>query len=332
MRVALVVGIALAFSPEVCSLPGVAAPSSISRERTAIAPGLATHPQGPVESAADRRLRIVRVHHYTMAGRIRPLLFWFGRDNVGLARLVWRVGDADARGYELLVGTDPARAPRSLNRWGYIAEEVEPPGGSLFAIMTGTDHASYDEAAASASQPGSDSRLRAIESRVNAGHATWRTASLQPPAPVTVHDADAALGRFHRDVSASATRTASISAGARPGFLVAVADLIDIALRSGPPVARRARVEYVFGRAAYDLRARDVRATSIDLDGRSIPVMLMELEIRSHATDARTRFDLTCGTTAELAGVPVIVEWQPRWWLKLSLRLEAESQAAHREP
>src|SRR3982074_1246009 len=68
-------------------------------------------------------LRDVRVLRYTMDGRIRPLLFWFGRDDIGFARVVWREGDLGARGYELLVGTDPAKAPRALNRWGYIAEE-----------------------------------------------------------------------------------------------------------------------------------------------------------------------------------------------------------------
>ena len=38
------------------------------------------------------RLAVVKSHRYRMAGRIRPLLFWVGRDNVGLAQITWRDG------------------------------------------------------------------------------------------------------------------------------------------------------------------------------------------------------------------------------------------------
>ncbi|MBM3770324.1 MAG: hypothetical protein FJW27_03380 [Acidimicrobiia bacterium] len=61
------------------------------------------------------------VRRYRMAGRIRPLLFWFGKDDVGFARITWRSADEGCRAYELLVGTDPNRAPRGLNKWGFIA-------------------------------------------------------------------------------------------------------------------------------------------------------------------------------------------------------------------
>ena len=73
----------------------------------------------------------------SMSGYVRPLLFWFGRDDIGLARVVWRTGDDGARGYELLVGTDPAKAPRALNRWGFVSEEVHGAEGAVLALMTG---------------------------------------------------------------------------------------------------------------------------------------------------------------------------------------------------
>jgi len=37
-------------------------------------------------------LPVERVHTYTMAGKIRPLLFWISRDQVGMGRIVWRRG------------------------------------------------------------------------------------------------------------------------------------------------------------------------------------------------------------------------------------------------
>ena len=53
-----------------------------------------------------------------MLAKVRPLLFWISKDDVGGARVSWR-GDADgAFGLDLLIGSDPARAPRQINRWG----------------------------------------------------------------------------------------------------------------------------------------------------------------------------------------------------------------------
>ena len=87
-------------------------------------------------------LRVVRARQYRMAGGVRPLLFWINRDDIGLARITWRAGDAGAFGYEFLVGTDPVKAPRGLNRWGYIAEDTRGAEASLLALMTGADEAS----------------------------------------------------------------------------------------------------------------------------------------------------------------------------------------------
>ena len=61
----------------------------------------------------------VAEHRYRVAARIRPLLlFWIGRDNVGSARIAWYRGAGEDRGFELLLGSDPARAPRRINQWG----------------------------------------------------------------------------------------------------------------------------------------------------------------------------------------------------------------------
>jgi hypothetical protein len=66
-------------------------------------------------------LPVLKTHHYRMAGRVRLLLFWVRRDNVGSGRIVWRGSEGGDAGYELLIGTDPSIAPRKVNRWGYIA-------------------------------------------------------------------------------------------------------------------------------------------------------------------------------------------------------------------
>ena len=46
------------------------------------------------------------------------------KSNIGDGRLTWRRGPDGTIGYELLVGSDPARTPRQINRWGYLREEA----------------------------------------------------------------------------------------------------------------------------------------------------------------------------------------------------------------
>ena len=248
-------------------------------------------------------MRPVMTRRYTMSGKVRPLLFWIGKDDIGLARIVWRRGESGAVGYEFLVGTDPAKAPRSLNRWGYIAEDVDGADGSLLALMTGADEASYNEAASNSSRPPGSGDFRAINARVLGGAATWQTARVTTPSALTVHDVDAALDRVRRETSAAVSRGMSLPSGARPGFLTAVAELIDSAVRGVNQNLDNARAaaaarQYVFGQGAYELPLREVESLHAEHGGRSVPVVRTAFEIRTLATDVRTRFEVTSGTAA----------------------------------
>jgi hypothetical protein len=271
-------------------------------------------------------MAVTQTRRYTMSGKVRPLLFWIGRDDIGLARIVWRRGEGGAFGYELLVGTDPSKAPRSINRWGYIAEDVDGTDGSILALMTGADEASYNEAASSAARPSGVGDFRAIQAHVQRGGTTWQTARVSTPSALTVHDVDAALESVRRETGAAARRAMPLPSGARPGFLTAVAEMIDHAVRGVNRKADtsdlvRPRVQYVFGQGSYELHLREVEALTATYDSRSIPAVRTAFEIRTLATDARTRFEVTSGTGGDLTGVPVAISWQPRWWLRVALDL-----------
>ena len=62
----------------------------------------------------------------------------------------------------------PPKRRGRLNRWGYIAEDVEGADGSLLALMTGADEGSYNEAASNTSRPPAAGDFRAIHARVPA--------------------------------------------------------------------------------------------------------------------------------------------------------------------
>jgi hypothetical protein len=283
-------------------------------------------PARAIDLPPGASLPATMVRRYTMSGSVRPLLFWIGRDDIGAARIVWRRDDEGARGYELLIGTDPAHAPRALNRWGYIAEEVLGADGSMLALMTRADETGYEEAAASAAGRPTGGEFRAIRARVGGGAATWQVATASTHQPLTFHDLDAALDRVGNELISTAHRRMQVSGGVRPGFLVALAELLDRAVRIANErrdgaALQPLRLEYLFGGAVYELRLRHARPGIEPVQNTSAPIVRTTFEIRTPATNARTRFDVVCGTEGSLAGVPVFVAWQPRWWLAVSLRL-----------
>src|SRR4051812_44085526 len=95
--------------PLLASAFGVAAPRSATRE---IIPN----------QVPGINLPITKEHPYKMAGRVRALFLWIGRDDVGSGVIGWR-GAGDDHAYELLIGSDPAKAPAKLNKWGFLAEQ-----------------------------------------------------------------------------------------------------------------------------------------------------------------------------------------------------------------
>jgi hypothetical protein len=89
-----------------------------------------------------------------MAGKIRPLLFWFGKDNVGGARIRWRQGEGSDRGYDLLIGSDPQRAPRKVNRWGFIQEESRGGESTVLGVIQKSEQDTLQAAQADATADG----------------------------------------------------------------------------------------------------------------------------------------------------------------------------------
>jgi hypothetical protein len=265
------------------------------------------------------RLPIVKERRYVMSGAVRPLLFWIGREDIGLARIVWRRGDDGSRGYELLVGTDPARAPARMNRWGFISAEASGSDGSVLALMTGSQQTTFDDEAAAARARGGD--FQAFLSRVRGGTAEWRLSRVRTAEAITVHDLGRAVECVQQGTSTPAQQR-TVSAATRAGFLLAVSDLLDAALR-GParPGLDAARVRYVFGDQLYELQVRNADRQSLMVNGRRVPVLKTSFETRTLSTGERSQFVVTAGTSGELSGVPVEIEWQPRWWLRVRLAL-----------
>ncbi len=297
-------------------------------------PGVAASPEhastagmSAAASVPGSALPIEKSHTYRMAGKIRPLLFWIRRDGVGMGRIVWRRGENGVKGYELLIGTDPGSAPKHLNRWGYIAEEIDGANGSLLALMSREEETSLDEVR-ERQQRGV--AFKAMRARVEAGTARSVAPAVYAESDPTYRDVNALIDQVHLAADLATARTISVPSGVRPGFLAAVADLVHTSVetlrapRAAAASPRQRAVPYVYGLRLYDLtlRSHEVLTDEGPAGGADGRVARGRFEIRNRTTDERTRFELVYGLDGPLAEVPVEIAYQPRWWLKVELRLE----------
>jgi hypothetical protein len=280
-------------------------------------------------AALDRRAPIVAERSYTLKGGVRVLVFWIHRDNVGSGQNTWRAGGEGHRALEFLVGSDPARAPRHINRWGFIAEEVRGADADLLGIMSKSDDESVDDAQARVAAEGQDGShaYRGIRTTVRNGSASGGVFHMSSPKALTYRDLDTLLGTLATD--ADAPRTVTVPKGTRPGFLFAVEELITTTLdqcrkglRSPPPP-----VPYLYNHTLYTLRLRDCDFDSQRTIARRTfsNVIRAELETTNTVTGNETSFRLEYGASGALAAVPVRIVFRPKWWFEAELLLDEQA-------
>src|SRR5271157_6402292 len=108
--------------------------------------GQDTSDQAAIQEAASwigREDKIETEYQYVMTCKLRLLLFWAGRDDVGGGYV--RIGKASAderqQMIQILFGSDPAKAPLSINRWGAGTEVLrnsdsgQPVASAFFGFM-----------------------------------------------------------------------------------------------------------------------------------------------------------------------------------------------------
>ncbi len=269
-----------------------------------------------------------REWHYVVAARIRPLVFWTGWKEVGEAR-VRRNESESARHLELLIGTDPERAPRRINRWGYIVETACGPATQILGIMTASDEETMEEATTNVSQNGNAKHIfKVIRGSLTSDQAVMEILRVAVVENLTYRDVDVLLNRLPPP---GPTRRAPVPSGARGGFLTAVSMLVQQSqaeYRQSGRLSPLPPQRFVFAGAVYDLTLRSAKLDSdLAAGGQTAPRAIKgEFEVRNRATGKLSRFKLEYTTDEVLGRVPLRVVYQPRWWLQIELRLR---DAAH---
>jgi len=268
-----------------------------------------------------------------MAAGIRPLLlFWITRDNVGGARIVWRAGEAGERGYELLIGSDPRRAPTGINRWGYLDERAaKQDAATLVGVMKQTDEQSIEEAKAKLAKEGQEGYFfKMIRQSVGSGETTSDVVTLRVTSDFSYRELDPLLKAFGTDPGVTRTRRAKLPPATRPGFLIAVADLVRESVEAARGATRgqagqiKRTVPFTFNATAYDLTLRSSEYLgTAKFGGQSFTrVVRDQFETLNRETRNREQFTLVCGLEGVYQEVPVFISYQPRWWFKAELVID----------
>lgn len=283
----------------------------------------------PAEASAKAgsSLPVLAEHRYRMLAKVRPLLFWISRDDVGGARITWRGDGASASGYELLIGSDPAKAPRKINRWGYITEEIRGVNASVLGVMKQSNEKSIEDAQAQINASG-NYVFKAIRATAAGSNATAGVTTVRASRDFTYHDLAALLELVSSSQPDGTPKTAALPPGSRPGFLLALADLIQRSVDAHGALSKPLTVPYVYNGASHDLTLRHTEYRRTDDIGTHsyTDVVRGEFETRSRATGDVTRFEVTYGAAGPLAGVPVHAIYQPRWWFEVQLFLDDAQQ------
>jgi hypothetical protein len=284
--------------------------------------------EGKKEAAA---MPVVAQHKYRMLAKVRPLLFWISKDDVGGARISWRGDETGGFGVDLLIGSDPLRAPRKVNRWGYIAEQVQGTDAHVIGVMKQSDEESVAEAEARLAKEGAGGfTYRAIRGTADSREARAGVTTVRVERDLTFRDIDPLLSMIGASTQAGESRTVALPGGTRPGFLVALHDLVAQSVEAysketgGAFKPSRTPTRYVYYGVFYDLTMKSATLLkTAAIDGHQYTnVARGDFEIKNSGTGETTRFQLTYGTSGALAGIPIHAVYQPKWWFEVQLFLD----------
>jgi hypothetical protein len=251
---------------------------------------------------------------------VRPLLFWIRKSNVGDARITWRTGPNSTVGYELLVGTDPARTPRRVNRWGYLREEAARQGAIVFGVMSQSDEQSIEDADKNTSRAVKNVHMfKALHQRVTDSEAHVTISTVEVERDLNYADLDMLLSAVPR--AASRSKVVPIPGWTSPGFLAATAALLEEGrAAAGKRLTSEHAVRvYPYNGQLYELRLQSAeRIDRFTQDTRVFGSAIRgRFAVVNQKTAATTAFTIVYGVQGDLAGVPLFISFRPRWWLEV---------------
>lgn len=286
------------------------------------------HAVAPPQAAIDGTLPVVAEYRYRITGKIRLLLFWVSRDGVGAARIRVRRGEREASGFDMLIGSDPKRAPRGINRWGYILEETRGDETSVVGLMKKSDEDTLDQAASNVAREAKGGVVfKMIQATVTPAESVASVTTATVARDYSYRELAPLVDALAAETAPPRVRRLPVPPGGRPGLLTSISELIrdatDAVRRTGRAPGRKS-LSYVYYSKQYDVaRVSSSLETSEAYGGVTYPRLLREnFEVKAKGESWTERFTIVSGLDGPLASVPIFVRYQPRWWLAVEMVLD----------
>lgn len=292
---------------------------------------------------------------YVMTARVRLLFFWAGKDDVGggFIRRGFSKNDPRQELLQVLFGSDPAKAPKAINRWGAGTEVVrhrEAPStpaknddvvsSAFFGFMkssTGKSVSEMQEELKKEKDHGQH-QFTGILSRVDAGRAISLTVPLASEIDYNLHQYAEAepvmlekLSTSERPARVLENPTGCMRAGE---FLGTVSELLDSALQNhGGPLSlcyvydaqvNTLTIEHTASLPKLAVKVKTAKG-AILADRTYEDLLETDFLTANQATGRKVYFSILVGTKGDLRGVPVQIRYQPNWWFQVVLNLLPKS-------
>jgi hypothetical protein len=294
-------------------------------------------------------------YDYEMTCKVRLLLFWAGRDDVGegYIRVSKASGSPEEQMIQVLFGSDPAKAPRAINRWGAGTEVLrgEGPGdpkasSAFFGFMKSSQGQSVGamQEELSRENSGGQHAFEGIISRIDDNRAIAATVPFMSAKDFTLHQYSEAEIAALNQLEAGQNRKIKHLEGASQvgcnragGFLSTIEQLIDEAVDGKPTPASLC---YVYDARRYTATLLSVHPVSektihyaLRDGGRDVDYAQRNLQearflVTNHESGGKSAFQVLLGTEGSLRGVPIQINYEPNWWFQIILNLTPSSLQA----
>ena len=256
-------------------------------------------------------------HRYRIVGKLRLAVIWSKHDDIGSARMTWR-SDPNSSAMALMVGSDPQRAPRSLNKWGYLREEVRSDRAEVFTVRSlGGSESSSATAYTASEGPLFGASCSSIGNTDVTGAKTTVSAE-----GVTYRMFDRLLDRIALAPRWQGKHTTRPE-GADAGFLTALQHVIR-AGRNDSTSTKAGPIAYIYNSTIYDLTMQGSRLLGATTVGsrRFDQLIRTDVSVRNRTTEEITKFAVTYSPDQAGAPLPIQIFCQPNFWLSVELRLD----------
>jgi len=316
----------------------------------AVAPAPDTTDITAIQEAATwigRENRVETEYRYVMTCKVRFVFFWGGKDDVGggYVHIGKAVGDDREEMVQLLFGSDPAKAPLNINRWGAGTEVLraqdsgQPAASAFFGFMKSSKGQSVLAMRSELSKEKAEGShlFEGVISRVDQDRALTASVPYTSNRDFDLHQyGDAEKAALQQLENSPSRHIGRVDGPARQTFPRVGEFLTTILQLMGDATAGHATPESL----TYIYNARHYTATLVNVqhvadktvhvqfhaNGGSLDRVYHRLnnahfEVTCQETGSKSIFDIVLGTEGNLRGTPIQINYQPNWWFQVVLNL-----------